>query len=59
MDDTDLIAIETKIRHLFHRMEQATALLKAALEGFADDLAAHRGIDAALRSGGDDKPTVP
>jgi len=53
MTDAELIEWEKQIRHKFHRIEQTLALAKTSLEEFANELAADRGIDPALRSGGD------
>lgn len=59
MTPAQLIEVEARVRHKFHRLEQQVAALKRELESFADDLATANAIPANDRSGGDDKPTDP
>ena len=59
MTPAQLIEVEARVRHKFHRLERACAALRSELESFADDLAAANGIPANDRSGGDDKPVEP
>ena len=53
MTNADLIEVETRVRHKFHKLERMLAVLKDELEAFADDMAGHHGIPANDRSGGD------
>lgn len=63
MDNSELLATEARIRHKVHTLQRALAVLIKELETFADALAAHHGVDPALRSGGDaddkDPPPAP
>lgn len=59
MTPAQLIEVEARVRHKFHRLEQQLASLRSELESFANDLADAHGIPANDRSGGDDKPVVP
>jgi hypothetical protein len=56
MTPAQLIEVEARVRHKFHRLERVLAALRSELEVFADDLAESQGIPANDRSGGDDKP---
>lgn len=59
MTEAEMIEWEATIRHKMHRASRALKAAEKSLEEFADELAAHHGIAAANRSGGDDKPTDP